>query len=112
MSAPVNPVVMPAMCVEIDIGGETDLADVNFENLQPAGVVGPVDQHLAIEAAGAQQRRVEDFRPVRRGEQNDARTRIEAVELRQQLIERLLLFVIAAEAAGAAASGRGHRARR
>ena len=45
-------------------------------------LVGPVDQHLAVEAAGAQQRRVEDLRPVGGGQQHHADARVEAVESR------------------------------
>jgi hypothetical protein len=54
----------------------------------------PVDEHLAIEAPGPQQRRVQDLRPVRRAEQDDAAGRIEAIELDEQLVERLLLLVV------------------
>ena len=39
---------------------------------QPRRLVGPIDQHLAIEAARPQQRRVEDLGPVGRGHQDDA----------------------------------------
>ena len=67
---------------------------MDLENIQPALAVGPVDQDLAVEAPGAQQRRVEDFRPVGRGEEDHADARIEAVELGKELIERLLLLVV------------------
>ena len=79
---------------------------MHFEDVLAALAVGPVEQHLAIEAPRAQQRRVEDFRTVRCRKQNHAHRRVEAVELAQQLVERLLLFVRAAadrrDAAGAA----------
>ena len=58
--------------IEVDVGAELDLADMHHEDLHAPGLVGPVDQHLAIEAAGAQQRRIENLRAVGRGEQHDA----------------------------------------
>ena len=98
--------------VEIDIRRELHLAHVDLEDLQPALAVGTVDQHLAVEAPGAQQRRIENFRPVGRGEQDDAAARIEAVEFGKELIERLLLLVGAAEAARRCGFGPARPARR
>ena len=72
------------------------------EDRCPAFPVGPVDHNLAVKAASAQQRRVQDFRPVCCGEQYDPFARIEAVELRQKLVQRLLLFVVTAIDSGAA----------
>jgi hypothetical protein len=43
---------------------------------------------------GTQQGRVEDLGPVGRRQHDDPRGRVEAVHLRQQLIERLLAFVV------------------
>ena len=57
---------------------------------------------LAVEAAGAQQRRVEHVGPVGGGDQDDAFVGLEAVHLDQQLVQRLLALVIAAAEAGAA----------
>ena len=59
-------------------------------------LVGPVERNLTVEAACAGQRRIENFGAVRGGEQHDAFARVEAVEFRQQLVERLLLLVVAA----------------
>jgi hypothetical protein len=71
-------------------------------------LVGAVHQHLAVEAAGAQQRRVEHFGAVGGGQQHQAGGRIEAVQLDQQLVEGLLLLVVAAHAAeGAAGAAHG-----
>ena len=79
---------------------------MHLENFNAALLVGAVDQHLPIEAAGTQQRRIEDFRPIGGGEDDEAGAGVEAVEFDQQLIERLLLLVVAARkrpnAAGAA----------
>ena len=72
-------------------------------------LVRPVDQHLPVEAAGAQQRRVEDLGPVGRAEQHEAGARIEAVELDQELVQRLLLLVVAAGRRAADAAGAAER---
>ena len=64
--------------------------------------VGVGHHDLAVEAAGPQQRRVEHVGPVGGGDQDDAFIRLEAVHLHQELVERLLAFVITAAQAGAA----------
>ena len=67
---------------------------------------GFADRHLAIEAARPQQRRIEDVRPVGRGDDDDALVGREAVHLDEQLVQRLLaLFVAERVAAAAAADG-------
>ena len=63
---------------------------------------GPVEDDLAVEAAGAQQRRVEDVGPVRGGDDDHVRVRVEAVHLDEDLVEGLLALVVAAAEAGAA----------
>ncbi len=57
---------------------------------------------LTVEAAGAQQRRIEHVGPVGGSDQDDAFVGLEAVHLDQQLVERLFALVIAAAEAGAA----------
>ena len=57
---------------------------------------------LPVEAAGAQQRRVQHVGPVGGGDQDDAFVGFEAVHLDQQLVEGLLALVVAAAEAGAA----------
>jgi hypothetical protein len=44
---------------------------VHLEDALAADAVGPVDDDLPVEAAGAQERRVEDVGPVRGGDQDD-----------------------------------------
>ena len=62
---------------------------------------------LAVEAAGAQQRRVEDVGTVGGGDQDDAALDVEAVHLDEQLVQRLLALVVAAAEAGAAVPADG-----
>ena len=85
--------------IAIDVGRKLDLAHVHVEDLPAALLIGAIDQHLAVEATGPQQRRIEDFRTVGGGQQNDPDARVEAVEFGEELIERLLLLVDAAECA-------------
>ena len=72
-----------------------------------AGEVGGVDADLPVEAARAQQRRVEDVGTVGRGDQDDAAADVEAVHLDEQLVEGLLALVVAAAHAGAAVPADG-----
>src|SRR5699024_413378 len=54
------------------------------------------DGDLPVEPAGPQQRGIQDVRTVRRRDQNDPATRVEPVHLDQQLVQRLLAFVVTA----------------
>ena len=92
---------------EIESGASVTLPRVDLEDLLAALQVGPVDHDLAVEAAGAQQRGVEDLRPVGGGQEDDALLRVEAVHLGQELVERLLPLVVAAHH-GADASRLSH----
>src|SRR4051794_25600061 len=58
-------------------------------------------------AARAQQRGVEDVRPVRGGDQDDVVLHLEAVHLDEQLVERLLALVVTAAQASAAVAPDG-----
>ena len=80
---------------------------MDLEDLLAADHVRIGHDHLAVEAAGAQQRRVEHVGPVGGGDQDDAFVRLEPVHLDQQLIERLLALVVAAAEAGAAVAADG-----
>src|SRR6202022_2441480 len=82
--------------VELQRWRELHLARVDLQDGFAAAPVGPVDQHLPVEAAGTQQRGVEDLRPARRAQQDDPDRGVETVELGQELVQRLLLLVVAA----------------
>ena len=97
-----NPGVRRASTSRFDAVGERLALGVHVEDRLAPVDVGPVDDDLAVEAAGAQQRRVEDVGPVGGGDQDHAAARIEAVHLDEQLVERLLALVVAAAQAGAA----------
>ncbi len=88
--------------VEIDAGRGLDLLEVHLEDGHARRPVGPVHQTCRSKRPGAQQRRIEDFGAVGGRQQHDALARVEAVQLRQQLVERLLLLVVGADNAGGA----------
>src|SRR5262249_25681497 len=80
---------------------------VNLENRLPALNVRPADDHAPVEPAGPQQRRIEHVRPVGRRHQDYAFVRFEPVHLHEQLVQRLLTFVVAAAEPGAAVAPDG-----
>ena len=93
--------------VEVDHLGERLAASVDLEDPLAALAVGPVDHDLAVEAAGPQQRRVEDVGPVGGGDQDDVVLHLEAVHLDEELVQGLLALVVAAAHAGAAVAADG-----
>ncbi len=76
-----NPGVWPASVSRSICLGERLAAGVDLEDLLAALAVGAVDDDLAVEAAGPQQRRVEDVGPVGGGDQDDVVLHLEAVHL-------------------------------
>src|SRR5205823_12079154 len=75
----------PGHDVEVDLLGQRLALGVDVEDGLAALEVGPVDDDLAVEAAGAEQGRVEDVGPVGGGDQDDALTEVEPVHLHQEL---------------------------
>ena len=81
---------------DIDIFGQRNLSHVNGENSFAALDIRTRYNNAAVETSGTQQRRIENIGPVCRGNQNDTFVGFEAVHFNQQLVERLLTFVVAA----------------
>ena len=73
---------------------------MHLQGGQTACQIGPVHGDAPVEAAGTQQRLVQHLGPVGGAQHDDALAGVEAVQLRQQLVQRLLPLVVAAEAAG------------
>src|SRR5260370_33069327 len=94
----------PGDLVEINICGKLYLGDVHLQDFATSGAIRAVNQHLSVKPSGSQQGGIEHLWAIGRGDQDHAGARIEAVELGKQLVERLFLFVIAAERAGHAAA--------
>ena len=68
---------------------------MHFEDGFPAAHVGAVEYHPAVEAARAQQRRVEDVGAVGGGHHDDVGVAVEAVHFHEQLVEGLLTLIVA-----------------
>ena len=88
--------------VEVDTFGERLVATVHAQDPLAPLEIGSVDDDLAIESARAQQRGIEHVGPVRRRDEDHAGADVETVELDEQLVQRLLAFVVAAADARAA----------
>src|SRR5947209_11503778 len=80
---------------------------MDAQNSLAAFEVGQIDDDAAVEAAGAEQRRIEDVGTVRSGDEDDAVVRFEAVHLHEELVQRLLALVVSAAEAGAAVTSDG-----
>src|SRR5262245_60391511 len=65
------------------------------------------DLNLTVEAAWSEQRPVEGVGPIGGADDNDARIGVETIHFNQELIERLLSFVVAATITSAALSADG-----
>ena len=70
---------------------------MDAQRLIPALQIRPVDDDAPVEAARTQQRLIEDLGAVRRREDHNALARIKAVDLGEELVERLFALVVAAE---------------
>ena len=92
---------------QLDVLGQRDGAGVDLEDAQPPADVRAVHHHPAVEAARAQQRRVEDVGAVGGGDQDDPFVGLEAVHLDEELVQGLLALVVAAAEAGAAVAADG-----
>ena len=82
---------------KVDVGAERLVLGVHLEDLLASAHIGRIDDDLTVEAAGAQQRRVEHVDAVRRRDQHDGVVLLETVHLDEQLVQRLLAFVVAAQ---------------
>ena len=69
---------------------------MDLQDRLAAGEIGRRRRALAVEAAGTQQGRVEILEPVRGAHHDNALGAVEAVELDQQLIQRLILLAVEA----------------
>ena len=90
--------------MEIDIGADRLFALVNLEDFLSALDIGVIDRDLAVKSARTQQRRIQNIAAVGRGNDDDALVLLKAVHLNQQLVQRLLTFVVAAAETGASVS--------
>ena len=97
--APGEAVGLAGELVEVRRRREGLVPRVDLEDRPAALHVGQADVDLAVEAARPEDGRVEDVEAVRRGDDDDVVGRAEAVELDEQLVERLLALLVAVRAA-------------
>src|ERR1700683_722214 len=90
-----------------DILAERHAPHVHAQDLLAAAPVGQRHYHLAIEAPGTQQRRIEHVRPVGGGNDDDPFITLEAIHFHQQLVERLLALLVPAAKPRAAVASHG-----
>ena len=87
---------------EVNIVRERHFASVHAKNFLAAFHVRPRHDHAPVETAWAQKRRVENVRPVRGRNQDDAFVRFKAVHFDEQRVQGLLALVMTAAETGAA----------
>ncbi len=80
--------------VQVDVGAELLPVGVDLQDRLALALGRQRDDHLTVEAAGSQQRRVEHLGPVGGRHHHHAGGGIEAVHLRQHLVERLVALVV------------------
>ncbi|MCY1222339.1 hypothetical protein D9M72_344290 [compost metagenome] len=93
--------------LEVDAGSHRLALRVDLQDLVAAYQVRGFNGDLAVEAAGAQQGRVQHVGAVGGGDQDDVGLDVEAVHFNQQLVEGLLALVVAAADARAAVTADG-----
>src|SRR5690606_22114570 len=91
----------------IDIGRKRHLAHMHLENLLATANIGQGHHHLAVEATRTQKRRIKYIRTVGGGNDQDALAGFKTVHFDQQLVERLLAFVVTTAKTGAALTSYG-----
>jgi hypothetical protein len=87
--------------LDLDVVADRDLPQMHAQDAFAPLDVRRVNDDLPVEAARTEQRGVEHIRTVRRGQQDHAVVRLEAVHLDEQLVERLLALVVSAAETGA-----------
>ena len=83
---------------QVDLFGERLAARVHAQNLLAAREIGRRDDHLPVEAAGTEQRRVEVLEAVRGAHHDHLGRLVEAVQLDEQLVESLVVLAVEAAA--------------
>ena len=86
----------PGEDAEVHVVGQGQLLGVHPQDALAPPHVGRVHHHLAVEAAGTQQRRVQHVGTVGGRQQDDALVGLEAVHLHQERVQGLLPLVVTA----------------
>ncbi len=93
--------------VQIDVLAERLAAGVDLQDVGAALDIGQADVHLPVEAAGAEERVIENVGAVCCRHDDNALVIVEAVHFHEQLVECLLALVVAAAETGAALTADG-----
>ena len=86
--------------VQIDVRHERLAFGMHLEDGLAAFEVRRLHRHLTVEAAGAQQCRVEHVGAIGRGNDDQVGVAVEAIHLDEQLVQRLLALVVTTAHAG------------
>ena len=78
---------------------------MHAQDLLATEEVGRRDEHLPVEAAGTEQRRVEVLEAVRGAHHDHLGRLVEAVQLDEQLVQRLVVLAVEAAAGACGADG-------
>ena len=88
---------------QVDLRVQLHLGAVDLQDRIAPRQIRLVHQHLPVEAPGAQQRCIQHLGPVGSAQDSHPGAGVEAVHLRQELIEGLLALVVAADDADSSA---------
>ena len=84
--------------VKVHVIPDLDLSCMYLQDLFSSLQIGKLHRDPPVKSSRAQKRRIQSIRTVRGSQDHDALGCIESVHLRQELVQRLLTLVIAAEA--------------
>ena len=86
---------------QVDVRRQRLAARVDGQDRLAAGEVGRADEHLAVEAPGPKQGRVEILEPVRGADDDDLGRGGEAVQLDEELVQGLVVLAVEARSRAA-----------
>ncbi len=81
-------------CIVVHIRTNFNILCMNFQNCLSAFQVGEFHGNTPVKTARTKQRFIETFRPVCSCQNDNTLAAVEAIHFRQQLIQRLLTFII------------------
>ena len=93
--------------VDVDVGTARDLFQIDLKDIDAPSHGRPPDGNVAVEPAGPHERGVEHVGTVCRRHDHNGVVLVKAVHLAEDLIERLLAFVLTSADAGAALTSDG-----
>ncbi len=86
--------------LQINIGGQGNVPNVNFEDRQAARFCGAADRYVSIKASRPKQRRIENVRAIGCGDNDDRIVGLKTIHLAKDLIQGLLAFIVSTSQSG------------